>query len=128
LYRRHAQQPHPEGGEAMTAFTSCHVRRAGWLPGIWLAALAAGCGDDRPPVTTTEPITTIPGALCGGGQICTVAGTGIAGDGQDGLPARETRLYLPQDATVGPDGRVYVVDWNNHRIRVVAADRTMHVV
>src|SRR6185503_18912931 len=61
-------------------------------------------------------------------QICTVAGTGIAGDGKDGLPARETRLYLPQDATAGPDGRLYVVDWNNHRIRVVDADRTMHIV
>ena len=39
-----------------------------------------------------------------------------------------TRLYLPQDMTVGPDGRLYVVDWNNHRIRVIGADGVMHIV
>ncbi len=97
--------------------------------GVLLATVAgAGCGDDSGPLgpDATTPVTT--GALCAGGQICTLAGTGIAGDGQDGLPARETRLYLPQDVTFGPDGRLYVVDWNNHRIRVVDGDRTMHVI
>ena len=97
--------------------------------GILVAALAAGCGDDiapQPhPIPTTMPTT---GPLCASGQICTVAGTGIAGDGADGLPARETRLYLPQDTTVGPDGPLYVVDWNNHRIRVINADGTMRIV
>jgi NHL repeat len=90
------------------------------------AALVIGCGDD-PPANPGNPLTKT-GALCGSGQICTVAGTGIAGDGEDGLPARQTRLYLPQDMTVGPDGRLYVVDWNNHRIRAVGEDAKMHIV
>src|SRR5215470_7686527 len=87
----------------------------------------AACGDDMPAVAPGESPSSSPsspttGALCASGQICTVAGTGIPGDGADGLPAVQTRLYLPQDTTVGPDGRLYVVDWNNHRIRVIAAD------
>jgi len=99
------------------------------LPGILVAAFAMGCGDDLPgrPASTHDPLPTT-GPLCASGQICTVAGTGIAGDGADGLPARETRLYLPQDTTVGPDGRLFVVDWNNHRIRVIEANGTMRIV
>ncbi len=65
---------------------------------------------------------------CASGEICSIAGTGIAGDGADDLPALATRLYLPQDTTYGPDGRLYVVDWNNHRIRVIGADGVMHIV
>jgi hypothetical protein len=102
-----------------------------------LGPLLASCGDDLPARSSADSPSTTPSshsasptktALCASGQICTVAGTGIPGDGADGLPARETRLYLPQDATVGPDGRLYVVDWNNHRIRVIADDGTMHIV
>jgi hypothetical protein len=62
------------------------------------------------------------------GTICTIAGTGIAGDGDDLLPALATRLYLPQDVTVAPDGRVLIVDWNNHRIRLLQPDGTLRVV
>jgi DNA-binding beta-propeller fold protein YncE len=51
------------------------------------------------------------------GTICTIAGTGIAGDGEDGLPPRQTRLYAPADVAVSPDGALVIVDWNNHRIR-----------
>ena len=57
-----------------------------------------------------------------------MAGTGIAGDGADGLAALATRLYLPQDVTIGPDGRLYIVDWNNHRIRVRQDDGTLQIV
>jgi len=62
---------------------------------------------------------TVKAALdgCPAPQINTIAGTGIAGSNGDGLPPVETNLYLPQDVTVGPDGDVYLVDWNNHRIR-----------
>ena len=61
------------------------------------------------------------------GAICTVVGTHFAGLGDDGLDPLETDLYLPQDVTIGPNGNPYVVDWNNHRIRVVEnnAVRTM---
>jgi DNA-binding beta-propeller fold protein YncE len=89
-----------------------------------LLAGALGCssGGDA----AGDPKTS--GPLCASGQICTVAGTGIAGDGADALPALATRLYLPQDMTVGPDGRLYVVDWNNHRIRVIDEQGVMHIV
>ena len=97
-----------------------------------VALLLGACGDDRTiapdPGDPTTPTTTTTGSLCASGQICTIAGTGIAGDGADDQPALATRLYLPQDMTYGPDGRVYVVDWNNHRIRVINGDGTMHIV
>ncbi len=51
--------------------------------------------------------------------ISTVAGSGVSGFNGDGLPARSTALYLPQDGAFGPDGNFYFLDWNNHRIRRV---------
>src|SRR4029079_10644808 len=93
-----------------------------FLTALIAALLVAGCGDDMParPPTDSPPTTSQPpppsmsptrSALCASGQICTVAGTATPGDGDDALPARETRLYLPMDTTVGPDRRLYVVDW-----------------
>ncbi len=59
------------------------------------------------------------------GTICTWAGTGVAGLGGEGTPALETNLYLPIDMTWGPDGNAYLLDWNNHRIRLITDDGTM---
>jgi hypothetical protein len=61
------------------------------------------------------------GPACDGlpGTICTFAGVGTSGLSPDGLRATETEFYLPQDMTVGPDGHLYVLDWNNHRVRVI---------
>ncbi|MCC6624584.1 MAG: hypothetical protein IT385_25270 [Deltaproteobacteria bacterium] len=53
------------------------------------------------------------------GTICTVIGTHVAGLGDDGLDPLDTDLYLPQDVSLAPNGDPYVVDWNNHRLRVV---------
>lgn len=53
------------------------------------------------------------------GDICTWAGTGIAGFSGDGEAAIDADLYLPMDVVFGPDQIGYVVDWNNHRIRSV---------
>ncbi|HXU05421.1 MAG TPA: hypothetical protein VN903_30895 [Polyangia bacterium] len=90
-----------------------------------LAGVAAiGCGDDIQP----QPIPRPPPCDPAPGRICTVAGSGIPGDGADGLAALDTRLYLPQDVTIGPDGRLYIVDWNNHRIRVRQDDGTLRIV
>ncbi len=52
-------------------------------------------------------------------EIRTFAGTGVAGLGPEGMAPEMTELYLPQDVTYGPDDRLYIVDWNNHRVRVV---------
>ena len=61
----------------------------------------------------------------GGGEpyavIRTFAGTGQAGLGTDGIAPADAQLYLPQDLEFGPDGRPYILDWNNHRVRVVEA-------
>lgn len=84
---------------------------------IAIAALAlAACGapDRGPP--------------CALGTICTVAGTGEQGIGEDGLSAHRTDLYLPVDVARGPDGRMFIVDFNNHRVLAVGEDGLAHVV
>jgi sugar lactone lactonase YvrE len=54
------------------------------------------------------------------GMVSTVAGNGIAGyvDG----PADQAEFWYPTDIAVGPDGKLYVADWKNHRIRVITAE------
>jgi sugar lactone lactonase YvrE len=53
------------------------------------------------------------------GTMCTVAGLGTAGVSGDGEDATVAELYQPMDVTVGPDDRLYIADWNNHRIRAI---------
>jgi sugar lactone lactonase YvrE len=65
--------------------------------------------------TATATVTETPAPQ--GPFITTLAGTGLAGLNGDGLKPLNTNLYLPQDVTWGPDGLLYIVDWNNHRIR-----------
>ncbi|MBX3271546.1 MAG: hypothetical protein KF729_14870 [Sandaracinaceae bacterium] len=60
--------------------------------------------------------------------ICTIAGRTTAGFSGDGADARDAELYLPMDMAVGPDGRVYVADWNNHRIRAFAVGGAIETV
>ena len=62
------------------------------------------------------------------GTICTIAGTGEAALGEDGQLATETELYLPEDLTAGPDGRLYMMDWNNHRVRRLNADGKLETI
>lgn len=52
-------------------------------------------------------------------RIETFAGTGDAGKGEEEASLHQALFYLPQDMTYGPDGRLYILDWNNHRVRVV---------
>jgi RHS repeat-associated protein len=56
------------------------------------------------------------------GIITTVAGTGEWGYNGDGIPATQARLSRPFGVAVGPDGSLYIADWNNHRIRRVGPD------
>jgi DNA-binding beta-propeller fold protein YncE len=83
--------------------------------------LAVGCTDEAIVPTPIEcPHTS--------GTICTVAGTGVAGDGADLRLPRETMLYDPTDIAFAPDGALVIVDWNNHRIRRLQSDGTLKIV
>ncbi len=82
------------------------------LSGLGLCA----CGDNDPGSCDTS----VPGA------ICTIAGNGDNGydKGADdkAMPALEARMSLPTDTLTGPDGTIYIIDWNNHRIRTLDSD------
>ncbi len=89
-----------------------------------LAALA-GCAPD--PVRPTPEVqeTGPPGETPAPQEWTTrtVAGQpGIAGLGPDGVDALTSPLYWPLDVVVGPDGIPHFMDFNNHRVRALAAD------
>ncbi|GBD25818.1 Virginiamycin B lyase [bacterium HR30] len=70
-------------------------------------------------VTIEEILRSVAIALttCPAPVIRTIAGNGMAGYDGDGRDPLATAFYLPQDLTVGPDRLLYLVDWNNHRLR-----------
>lgn len=89
-----------------------------------LVACTSGDPDDETPPGVCDDITTAPQ-----GTICTAVGVGgRARFSQEGIPASTAELYLPIDMYVGPDGLLYVIDWNNHRLRRVDADGTIHTL
>lgn len=59
-----------------------------------------------------------------GGLVETIAGTGEPGFSGDGGPATRARLWWPGGLAFGLDGKLYVADQNNHRIRVLTLDPT----
>jgi hypothetical protein len=50
-------------------------------------------------------------------SIQTVAGDGGSGFNGDGQTPAKTELYWPQDSYVDAAGRLWILDWNNHRVR-----------
>src|SRR4051812_21541002 len=77
-----------------------------------LACFAAACG----------PATSGPPPSCkNSGDICTVVGEGTQGFYGDGDLAWKAYISYPMDVAFGPDKLMYVVDWNNHRLRRVDA-------
>jgi len=89
------------------------MRRCWVLPpvGVLLAA-TSGCGSSASEVCER-------GAP---GTVCPIAGNGELAFNRDGLPAAQTAFYLPSEVRRGPDGRVYVMDFNNMRLRRVESD------
>ena len=81
---------------------------------------AAGCGTDR-----KDPCS---GAKSG--EACLWAGTGDQGfnNGNPTAHRLDSELDWPTDLTFGPDGRAYIVDFNNHQIRRVEKDQTIHTL
>jgi hypothetical protein len=61
------------------------------------------------------------GGLREADKIYTVAGNGTAGFSGDGLPATATELAIPTGVAVDPQGGFAISDFENNRIRFVAA-------
>ena len=57
--------------------------------------------------------------------ITTIAGSGTQGFAGDGAAATGAELDTPSGVAVGADGRIYIADSHNHRIRVIALDGTI---
>ena len=62
------------------------------------------------------------------GVIRTMAGTGEPGYGGDGGPASEAFLDTPYGVAVDADGKVYVADLQNHRVRRIDATGTITTI
>lgn len=56
------------------------------------------------------------------GIISTIAGTATLGFLGDGGPAIQARLNFPAQLVVGADGRIYLADRMNYRVRVLTAE------
>jgi len=80
--------------------------------------ILAGCqgGDDNNP----QPDVS--------GEISTWAGNGQAGFNGDGNALTESSLYWPVNIVMDPAGTFYIVDWNNHRVRMVTSDNTLESI
>jgi sugar lactone lactonase YvrE len=91
------------------------------LQSVAVIASLAACGGDGAPDVCDNPES---------GIACRWAGVGERGFNIENQDAHrlESKLYFPEDLTFAPDGRAYVMDWNNHRIRRVEADDTLTVV
>jgi sugar lactone lactonase YvrE len=53
------------------------------------------------------------------GVITTIVGNGTKGDKGDGGPAINAQITNIKDMEIGPDGRLYLADTDNHRVRAV---------
>lgn len=62
------------------------------------------------------------------GVACVWAGAFRAGFNGDGLPLGESQLYWPVDVSFTATGESYVLDWNNHRVRLVTEGGTLETV
>ena len=98
-------------------------RRCGfWYVLGLLVCFLPACGDDNPVDSDDDEDQIAPPSLCSDtpGTICTWAGTGDAGWDGDGNVLLLSTFYWPVDVMVTHEGRVYVLDWNNHRVRRAA--------
>jgi hypothetical protein len=95
------------------------LRNVGLIPSLALATLAA-CGDNESSVPDCDGVP---------GTACTWAGVrGERGNNGDGLDRRESYLGFVSDLTFAPDGRPWLLDWNNHLVRRVNADDTLETM
>jgi hypothetical protein len=62
------------------------------------------------------------------GIVSVVAGTGKAGDSDDGGPATATELTAPQQLAVDSAGNLFFTETTSHRVRKVSADGILSTV
>lgn len=90
------------------------MKRLGLIP-LTLIVLT-GCNDPEEPLCDPKVV----------GTICSVAGSGV--NGYDNVAdttlmvALEAKMSLPQDTLTAEDGSIYILDWNNHRLRMLDPD------
>jgi sugar lactone lactonase YvrE len=53
------------------------------------------------------------------GEVTTIAGTGVAGFNGDNRPATDAKLNRPHGVAIHPDGRIFIADTDNNRVRVI---------
>ncbi len=98
---------------------------------IPLALLACGgdddTGDDGPDAGDGAD-AAVEGCVAGPGVICTIAGNGQAKYSGDDGPALEASFSLPTDTLHAPDGSLFILDWNNHRVRKLTLEGTIEHV
>ncbi|PCC72704.1 NHL repeat-containing protein [Nannocystis exedens] len=82
-----------------------------------VVALASACDSDGPPPCPTTA-----------GTICTWAGDGEAGFNGDDEPLSEARFYWPADVTITRGGQFYILDYNNHQVRLLTEEGTLKTV
>jgi len=84
---------------------------------VALASLAFAAGCQSSSECSNEP-----------GTACTWAGTaGMQGINEDVRDRQDSLLNWPTDIGFSPDNVGYIVDWNNHLVRGVAADDKLRV-
>jgi sugar lactone lactonase YvrE len=90
-------------------------RSFGWLAALVLCSACSGSGGTDETESHCDPERA--------GSICTIAGNGDNGyDGDEPIRALDAKLSLPQDLLKASDGTLYILDWNNHRVRMLAPD------
>jgi NHL repeat len=100
--------------------------RASIVPAASLVALVLSACQGGAPITQAAQKTNSPCA--GPGTICSFAGNGEAAFTGEGELALATSLYWPVDLEFAPDGRPYILDWQNHRVRRIDTDGKVRTV
>lgn len=92
-----------------------------FLFAVVLGTPLVACGPKEPtePIAQTEPIP---------GKVTTAVGTGEQGFDGDGNAPAQSWLNQPTEVAFDADDNLYVVDWNNHRLRQAKDERLQTVI